>query len=478
MNNFLSLQYFIPEFILLLNVFFLFFSSETKQRHLIKVRQILLITSIFTVIVLYLIRWFDRPYGLFYNSFVLDPFSNMFSILLLLTFLTFDLPEIRRIKHSNSTDILIQKLIILTASILLVKANSSIGILLCIGLIYIGNSIAIYGFSHAEKDRTQINTILTSQILLFGLLFFGFSIIYGFTGSLYFHAVHLPVTALSESPLNYCFLSLFLILGLGLFGIILPFRSLREEHHQTNFANYYSSSYLPVRLPVPIIGTQTGFIPFLAMFGSLIRILNGIIPLIQNGVTVPSEYKYFVAGLSICLIAGANCYYLKRKTINDLFTISLIIHYGLVISGLAVFTREALTASIYLIVSTTIILAGIIILQKNEAKSTQSKLIKTVFYLGLIGMPGTPGFTGRFLLLKSLYNAGVPLWLMVSIIISILPIIHFYTKELIRLHHTETNNSGLRFEYFPALLVIFSFLMVVYWEPFVQLITKSLVFFN
>jgi len=463
MNNFLSLHYFIPEFILLLNVFCLFFSSEIKQRHLIKIRQILLIVSVVTFVALNLIRWFDHPCGLFYNSFVHDPFSNMFSIILLCVFLIFELPELWKYWSSGYTNDLLQKLIILTASILLLEANSTIGLLLCIGLIYIGNSIIMNRFSHLNTDNSQITVDLTIQILLFGLLFFGFSIVYGFTGSLYFHTAQLPAAALLESPFNFCFLTLFLILGLGLFGIILPFRTLHEDHHQTYHVKYYGSSY---------------FLPFIALFGSLIRILNGIFPMIRNYGAVPGEYMVFVIGLSICLIAGANFYYFKKKTINDLFVISLIIHYGLIISGLAVFTKEALTVSIYLIISTTIILAGIILLQKSDKISTQSKLIKTVFYLGLIGMPGTPGFTGRFLLLRALYNGGVSLWLIVLIIISILPIIYFYTVEIISLHRIKTVHPGIKILPVPAFLAFFTILMVIYWEPFIQLITKSLVFFN
>ena len=463
MNNFHSLQYFIPEIILLLNVFFLFFLSETKKKRLVTIRQTLLLVSIFTVLAFYLIRWFDRSYGLFYNSIVLDPFSTMFSIMLLLVFMIYELPDLWTLKHSDYTENILQKLIILTASIFLVKANSAIEIIFFIGLIFIGNSIIINGFSQTEKSRIQINAILRIQILLFGLLFFGFSIIYGYTGSLYFHTIHLATTTLSGSPIYYCFLTLFLILGLGLFGIILPFMSLCRGYHHADFVNYYSSSY---------------FLPFLAMFGLLVRILNSILPLIQNGETVPIEFKYFIAGLSICLMTGANLYYIKRKTLNDLFSISIIIHYGLVISGLAVFNKEAMSASIYLIVSTAIALIGIIILQKHDNISTQSKLLKTVFYLLLIGMPGTPGFTGRFLLLRSLYNAGVSFWIIVLIIISICPIIYFFTIEIFNVHCVRTVRSGIKIEFIPALLSILSFLMVVCWEHFIQLITKSLVFFN
>jgi len=451
MNNFHSLQYFIPEIILFLNVFFLFFLSGTKKKRLVTIGQTLLLVSILTVLVLYLTRWFDRSYGLFYNSIVLDPFSTMFSIMLLLIFMISELPDLWTFKHSDCIENILQKFIILTASILIVKANSAIAIIFCMGLIFIGNSIVIDGFPQTKKNRIQIINILRIQILSFGLLFFGFSIIYGAT------------TTLSGSPINYCFLTLFLILGLGLFGIILPFMSLRRGHHHADFVNHYGSSY---------------FLPFLAIFGSLIRILNSIIPLIQNGDNIPIEFKFFVAGLSICLMAGANLYYIKRKTLNDLFSISIIIHYGLVISGLAVFNKEAISASIYLIVSTTIALIGITILQKHDKTSTQSKLLKTVFYLILIGMPGTSGFTGRFLLLRSLYNAGVSFWLIVLLIISICPIIYFYTIEIFNLHRAKTVNTGIKIEYTPAILSILSFLMVVCWEPFIQLITKSLVFFN
>jgi len=463
MNNFLSLYYFIPEFILLLNVFCLFFSSEIKQRHLLKIRQILIIVSLVTVVILILIRWFDHPGGLFYNSFVLDPFSNIFSIVLLFVFLVFELPVLWKYRHAGDTNDLLQKLIILIASILLVETNSVIGLLLCVGLIFIGNSMIMNRFSHLNTDNKQITIDLTIQILVFGLLFFGFAIVYGFTGTLNFQVVQFSVSKLSESPLNYCFLTLFLILGLGLYGIVQPFRILHEKRYNTYYTHYFGSSY---------------FLPFIALYGSLIRILNGILPIIRNHRTFPDEYMIFVVGFSICLIAGANLYYFKKKTINDLFVISLIVHYGLIISSISVFTNEALTASIYSIISTTVILAGIILLQKSDVTSTQSKLIKTIFYLGLIGMPGTSGFTGRFLLLRALYNGGVPLWLIVLMIVSILPIIYFYTVEIISLYRTKTVHPDNNILSVPAFLALSTFLIVFYWEPFTQLITESLVFFN
>lgn len=463
MNNSLSLHYFIPEFILLLNVFFLFFSLEIKQRHLIKNRQILLVISIVTVIAFNLIRLFDHPRSLFYGSFVLDPFSNIFSVVLLFVFLIFELPDIWKSWYFEYTSDILQKLIILFASILLVKANSMIGFLLCSGLIYISNSILMSKFSHTNTDNKQITTDLTIQILVFGMLIFGFSIVYSFTGSLFFNNTKLPSEILLESPLNYCFLVFFLIFGFGHFGIILPFKTLQEKHHQIHYTRLYSSSY---------------FLPFIAFFGSLIRILNNIIPKIGHYQTIPDEYRIFVIGLSVCLITGANFYYFKKKTNPDLFIIALIIHYGLIISSLAVFTIEALTASIYLIISTTIALAGIILLQKSDKISTQSKLLKTVFYLGLIGMPGTPGFSGRFLLIRSLVAGGVALWLIVLLIFSIFPIIYFYTVEIINLQRTKTVYSGRNIISIPVFLLFFSLLIVIYWEPFIQLITKSLVFLS
>jgi len=331
------------------------------------------------------------------------------------------------------------------------------------GLIYIGNSMLENKFSQINTDNKQITTNLTIQILIFGLLFFGFAIVYGFTGTLNFQVVQLSVSKLPESPLNYCFLILFLILGLGLFGIIQPFRILHEKRHHTYYTHYFGSSY---------------FLPFLALFGSLIRISNGILPIIRGQGTFPDEYMIFVIGFSICLITGANLYYFRKKSINDLYVISLIVHYGLIISSLSVFTNKALTASVYLIISTTVILAGIILLQKSDVTSTQSKLIKTIFYLGLIGMPGTPGFTGRFLLIRALIASGIALWLIVLLIISILPIIYFYTVEIISLHRTKTVHLDNNILSVPAFLALSTFLIVIYWEPFIQLITKSLVFFG
>lgn len=461
MNNLLSLQYFIPEIILLLNVFILFISSEIKQRRLIWIGKILLFASIGFVIILNLIRWFDRSVGLFYNSFAMDPFSNMFGVILPLFFLIF---ESRKIWNSGNADSILQKLIILTASILLVKANSVIGLFLCLGLIYIGHTIIFSEITQTTADKQRIKAVLTMQLLLFGLLFFGFSILYGFTGTLYFHNIAISLSTLSGSPLNYFFLTFLLIAGLGLFGIFLPFMFLYKENPQGIDAHYYGSSY---------------FIPFLALFGILVRILHGFIPMIRCEGAVPVQYIYFILGLSICLITGANLYYFKRKTLSDLLIISLIIHYGLIIAGLAVFTIEALTASIYLSVSVTIILAGIIILENSKPNPPHFKLIKTVLYLGLIGIPGTSGFVGRYLLLRALYSAAVPLWLIVLIIVSAFPLIYFFTLEIIRLLQSQSASSpSIHFEYMPALLAIITILTGIYWEPLVRLIAKSLVFFN
>lgn len=459
MNNFDSLPFFIPEIILIFNVFLLLLFSDLRRKNILFLLRVVILLNLTIACLVNLAYMPGMPLGLFFNNFARDPFAGLFSSILLGLFLILNIDKLRRLEERINIDCLINELICLTASILLVKANSMTAFFLCVGLIFISYITHYYVFNRKIADNYAI---LVIQALIFGLLFFVFWFIYGLFGSLYFNSINPASALLRHHPAADCYIILLLTLGFGLYGIVLPFYFLhRGKEILIEFRN------------------STYFIALMALFGSLIRLSYRLFSEQSNAVEVSRLIGLFSACLMVCLMIGANLYYLKKKTAANLIITALIIHYSMTIIAIIADTADTVSAAIYLMLSSVLIFAGIASLPDNENTTILKKVLLTIFYLGLIGLPGTSGFIARFLLIKSLIDSGISLWIITCALLFSLPLTFYFMREIINLQKKRIIQVNTRQLYcMPTLLALFTILSGIFWEPLFELITESIVFFK
>lgn len=460
MNISASLLYCIPELILIINILSLFFFANIRQKRLQILLKVFLLAGFSAVVILNFGYLANLPRGLFYNHFVRDPFASLFGITLVFLFFVLNADNLCHFQNGAHFQQLLNRTLTLTAALLLVKANSLSAFVLCFGLIFISHTIA----TDPSKNENSDN-IHTIQIHLLSLvmLLFGFWMITTLSGTFYFSDVNGAGTSLSNHPAIACYLFLLLTVGFGLYGILIPFYDL--HHNRNPFTGHWDSDY---------------FLPLLGMFAALVRLMSALFPENASLTTQSGKITLFAAGLSACLMLGANLYYLQRKNSSNLLNAALVIHYALTLIGLTRLNPHSAAADIYFMLSAISMVAGITILRRENHHSSADKVLLTIFYLGLLGLPGTSGFAGRFLLMKTLLDSGISIGIIIIGFLFSVPLVFYFMREIIDLYTSPGKPAGSTGHYrlMPVILALVTVTTGIFWEPLYELITQSIVFFR
>ncbi len=469
MNNITSLIYFTPELILFSVIFFLFTTQDSPRRNLIAPKKVLVSLGILAAIIINVFRWSDPSHGLFYNSIAIDPFTGLFSLVLLsamfmLTLSDFASPE----SDLKDESALLHKMLILTASILLIESNNLIMLFLCSGLIGIASIGLFQTDLISQSKRQHIKSFITYNLLSLSILLFGFSLLYGLSGSLFFQSMSQGMTLISNHPFVSCVLLTLILFGLGFHaGILFYYSSFSKIGFGFNFS----------------ISSITLFIPSIAYLGVLIRLINLI--LISDGLsnTAIGYQGLFIAILALIVVTTANFLYNRKRDIKELLALAVLIHSGFILAGISVLNPDSISASIYLTISTVIIFTELYSAQKTCSQSDKTiRFFRIIFFLGLIGFPGTTGFTARFLLFKSLFQSSIPAWITILLLLNLLPIVFFFTSLILKSVRQNPGNKRTHLTVIqvliPSILGILSIWLGIFWEPFYRFINESLVFFK
>ncbi len=469
MNNITSLIYFIPELILFSVIFFLFLTQDSPRKNLIVPKKVLVSLGILAALILNIFRWSDPSHGLFYNSIAIDPFTGLCGLVLLSAMFMLTLSDfLSPGSDQKDESSLVHKMLILTASILLIESNNLIMLFLCGGLI----GIACIGLFQtdpiSQSKRQHLKSFITYNLLSLSILIFGFSLLYGLSGSLFFQSMSQGMTSISNYPFVSCVLLTLILFGLGFHaGILFYYSSFSKIGFEFNFS----------------ISSITLLIPSIAYLGTLVRLVNLI--LIPDGLsnTAIGYQGLFIAILSLIVVMTANFLYNRKRNLKELLMLAVLIHSGFILSGISVLNPESISASIYLTISTVIIFTGLYSAQKTCSQSDKTiRFFQIIFFLGLIGFPGTTGFTARFLLFKSLFQSSIPEWVTILLMLNLLPIVFFFTSLILKSVRQNPGNKHAHLTIsqvlIPSIPGILSIGLGIFWEPFYRFIHESLMFFK
>ncbi|MBU4445881.1 hypothetical protein KJ656_12515 [bacterium] len=469
MNNITSLLYFIPELILLSVIFILFLTHDSPRRNLIVNKKVFVSFGILASLIVNIFRWSDPYHGLFYNSITIDPFTGLFSLIILSATFMLTLSDFLSPGSSlNDESSLLHKMLILTASILLIESNNLIMLFLCSGLIGIAGIGLFRTDPISQSKRQYIKSFITFNLLSLSILLFGFSLLYGLSGSLFFQSMSQGMTLISNHTFVSCVLLTLILFGLGFHaGILFYYSSFTKIGFEFNFS----------------ISSITLFIPSIAYLGVFIRLVN--LTLIIDGLsnTAIGYQGLFIAILALMVVTTANFLYNRKKNLKELLILAVLIHSGFILAGISVLNPDSISASIYLTISTVIIFTGLYSAQKTCSQSDKiRRFFRIIFFLGLIGFPGTTGFTARFLLFKSLFQSSIPAWVTILLILNLLPIVFYFTSLILKSVQQIPGNKRIHLTVIqvliPSILGILSIGLGIFWEPFYRFINESLVFFK
>ena len=421
MNN---LDFILPEIFISLAIMFLLILGVFKKKSS-NIIHFLSIVCLLIAGILILNNPSDIKITLFNGGLIIDNFSSFMKILTILGGATILLISKKYLKISKI--FLIEYPILILSSILgmLVMISSNDLMVFYIGLEL--QSLALYVLASFNRDQLKSSEsglkYFVLSALSSGLLLYGCSLIYGFSGSTNFDIISNTV---NSNHYGLTFGIVFILVGLSFKISAVPFHMWAPD--------VYEGSPTPVTLffsVVPKIAALTVFIRFLYY-----PFLNMI-----------DQWQPIIIFLSIASMIFGAIAAIGQKNLKRLIAYSSIGHIGYAIAGLSVGTNEGIQSSIVYISIYIVMNLGffscLLMMKRNdiyfETIDDLSGLSKNhpvlslcflIILFSLAGIPPLAGFFAKFYIFKSVIEQSMYFLAIVGLLSTV--IAAFYYLRIIK----------------------------------------------
>ena len=421
MNN---IDFISPEIFISLAIMFLLILGVFKKKSSDLIHYLSIISLLITGILI-LNNPSDTIITLFSGSFIIDNLSSFMKSLTILGGATILLISKKFLELSKI--FLIEYPILILSSILgmMVMISSNDLIVFYIGLEL--QSLALYVLASFNRDQLKSSEsglkYFVLSALSSGLLLYGCSLIYGFSGSTNFDVI---ANTISSSHYGLTFGIVFVLVGLSFKISAVPFHMWAPD--------VYEGSPTPVTLffsVVPKIAALTVFIRFL-----YIPFINMI-----------DQWQPILIFISIASMIFGAVAAIGQKNLKRLIAYSSIGHIGYALAGLSVGTNEGLQSSIVYISIYIVMNLGffscLLMMKKNDlyfetiddlsGLSRNHPILSICFMVVLFSLAGIPplaGFFAKFYIFKSVIEQSMYFLAIVGLLSTV--IAAFYYLRIIK----------------------------------------------
>lgn len=328
-------------------------------------------------------------------------------------------PEIR---DGNAGEYLGCLLVMIAGSSLIGRVNDLVTLFLALEMVSIPTYVLLYLPIRGRGEQEAAIKYFLLSILSSGMLLFGFSYLYGLTGTTNIGAIIAVLTVAHQSATT----------AMALIGITLVIAAFGFRISAVPFQFYAPDVYQGG--PTGVV-SQIAFLPKLVGFVALARVL-GLALRTQDG--LPFDATTTLIPLVLWVIAlvtmtFGNVLALLQDDLKRLFAYSGIAHSGYMLIGIVVAcslpgtgspTLSGVDATLFYLAAYGLMTVGAfaLILYLNSAERPIRTIddlgglgeshplpaaLMTIFLFSLIGMPMTAGFAGKFMLFVSAFEAPV-----------------------------------------------------------------------
>ena len=463
-----------PELFLSISLLSLLMLGVFKKNSFLVVSKLSSIVLLLTIPLIYTND--NTSEKLFNNNYLIDEFSSFLKILILGSS-AFALFFTNQYIKDNKIDKFEYPILILTAILgmfVMVSSNNLIGLYLGIEL----QSLSLYVLAALNRDSVKSTEAGVKYFVLgalsSGLLLYGCSLVYGFTGSTNYYVIAENYTS---SNLALSFGLVFILVGLAFKISAVPFHMWTPDVYEgspTSVTAFFALA------------------PKVAGFGAIIRILY-----IAFG-NVVNEWQTILIFISIAsMILGAVAA-IGQTNIKRLMAYSSISHMGYALAGVTTGTNEGISSSILYIFLYVVMNIGsfvCIILMKRKTVYLEnirdlSGLSKnhpviafsfTVILFSLAGIPPLAGFFAKFYVFMAVIKSNLFALAIIGLITSVVSA--FYYLRIIKIIYFDPEqekfdpitSKGIRFSLaFSTLLILFYFLNPSSLTYFVNIASKAI----
>jgi NADH-quinone oxidoreductase subunit N len=432
-NNFQSLSYFLPELAIIATIMFVVLSDLVsdlkKYNYYISVCGLLLV-----VLLLVLGGYSTNGKQLFNDMLIFDSFSYFFKSIILLSTLSIIIVS----KYSKELDNEYRAeyntliLVVLLGMFLMTNSINLIMIYLSLELV----SIPSYVLAGILKNDRKSNEASLKYVIFgsfaSGLMLFGFSLLYGLTGSLYIYDIHTFLLDINN-PSAVLFSIILIIAGFGYKISMVPF------HYWT--PDVYEGSPTTVTAFLSVAPKAAGFALFLRFFTSVFTVdgsINSTSPLL--GI----DWPLLLAILSAVTMTVGNIISLRQDNVKRMLAYSTISHVGFILMAVCTLNTLAIYGMMFYILMYTFmnLSAFYMIIHMSNAYNAENiddwkgigfkhpilSAFMVITLVSLAGLPPTSGFVGKVYLFRGLFIDKEFFWLGIIAVINSVVSLYYYFK--------------------------------------------------
>ncbi|PLX42244.1 MAG: NADH-quinone oxidoreductase subunit NuoN [Hyphomicrobiales bacterium] len=400
----------------------------------------------------------------FGGAFAVDPFIRLMKILAIVGSLSAMAMSLNYFRNENLTMFEYPILIVLATlgMLLMISANGLIALYLGLEL----QSLALYVLAAIRRDKLRSAEAGLKYFILgalsSGLLLYGASLIYGFTGTVQFEGIA-AVAASGGPSLGLLFGLVFLLAGLAFKISAVPFHMWTPDVYEG--------------APTPVTAFFAAA-PKIAAMALLIRVLFTAFPAISG------QWQQILVFISLASMVLGAFAAIGQRNIKRLMAYSSIGHMGFALVGLAAMNQEGVSGVIlYLIiylVMTVGTFAFILSMRRDETMveniddlaglsrtRPMQALALSLLMFSLAGIPPLAGFFAKFYVFLAAVKSGLFLLAVIGVLASVVGA--FYYLRIVKVMYFD-EPEGEAFEPMPRELgLLFSvaglFVLVFFLYP-------------
>ena len=448
--------YILPEIFLSIMIMFLLMLGVFIKKSFNLVNSLAILSLIFSIALV--LNQPDEIIKIFNESYIIDRFSIFMKVLTLL-FCLFVLLSSKNYVKSNSIDKIEYPIIILASTLGMILMISSYDLI----IFYLGlelQSLSLYilaSFKRNNEKSTEAGLkYFVLSALASGILLYGCSFIYGFTGSTNFEIISIN---LSEANTGAVFGIVFIIVGLAFKVSAAPFHMWTPDVYEGSPTSVTSFFAL-----VPKIAAIAVFIRF--MYVPFINVIN--------------QWQTIIIFLSIAsMILGAVAA-IGQNNIKRLMAYSTIGHMGYALAGLATGTNQGTQSTIiyltiYLVMNLGVF--GCIFMMKREnifyedindlsGLSKNHPMLAFCFliiFFSLAGIPPLAGFFAKFYIFMTVIEVKMYALAIIGLVTTVVSA--FYYLRVVKIIYFDKPKRPFDASYdwgLKSSLVLSSILILIY----------------
>ena len=451
-----TIVYILPELFLSIAIMFLLMLGVFIKKSFKLVNLLTILSLIFAIALV--LNQSNEIIKIFNESYIIDKLSIFMKVLTLL-FCVFVLLTSKDYIKINNIDKIEYPIIILASTLGMILMISSYDLI----IFYLGlelQSLCLYILASFRRDDERSTEAglkyFVLSALASGLLLYGCSLIYGFTGSTNFEIIS---TNLSEANTGAVFGIVFIIVGLAFKVSAVPFHMWTPDVYEGSPTSVTSFFAL-----VPKIAAITVFIRFM------------YVPFIN----VISQWQTIIIFLSIASMTLGAVAAIGQSNIKRLMAYSSIGHMGYALAGLAPGTNTGIQSTIiYLTIYLVMNLGafGCIFMMKRENifyenikdLSGLSKnhpmlaLSFLVILFSLAGIPPLAGFFAKFYIFMAVIEAKMYALAIIGLVTTVVSA--FYYLRIIKVIYFDKPSKPFDENYdwgLKSSLILSSILILIY----------------